>query len=201
LRTAGLVAVAIVSGLVWFYVTIDTSTPANTGGESTNQQPGGVYQFTPHEDMPHPNKVSNCAAHAYGDIETFLKNTKCDHLARQLFVTKLDDGRTVYTSVSVITMQNEADAAELRDFTDKDGSGNINDVVRDGLVKIEGIGKLSRADGYKSQQSGQDVIIVEADFAPKDQGTKKGDQGVLDDVCDDALRLSQDVNSGGTGSG
>lgn len=186
--------VAVISGLVWYYITNDSSEPpTNTGGQSAAQEPGGVYQFTPHEKMPTPNRVTDCASHAYNDIKTFLKNTKCDHLVRQLFVTEVD-GRTIYTSVSVVTMQSEADAQELRDLTDKDGSGNINDVVRDGLVKIEGLKSLSRADGYKSKQIGQDVIIVESDFDPKDATDKHTDENTLDKVSDDALRLSNQIN-------
>jgi hypothetical protein len=196
MRGLGLVVIAVVSGLVWFYVTDDSSdTPANTGGESTTPEPGGVYQFTAHEKMPRPNKVDNCADHAYRDVETFLKNTRCDHLARQLFVTEVD-GRTIYTSVSVVTMQNEHDAQELRDLTDTDGSGNVKDVVKDELVKIDGLSSLSRADGYKSKQIGQDVIIVESDFDPKDATDKNADEKILDKVCDDALVLSDKVNNG-----
>jgi hypothetical protein len=188
------VAIAVVSGLVWHYITNDTAKPpTNTGGGTTTQEPGGRYKFTPHEKMPRPNTVTDCAAHAYNDIQTFLKNTECDHLTRQLFVTEVD-GRTIYTSVSVVTMQSEADAEELRNLTDKDGSGNVNDVVRDGLVKIEGLNSLSRADGYKSKQSGQDVIIVESDYDPKDATDKHADEATLDKVSEDALRLSAQVN-------
>lgn len=187
-------AVAVISGLVWYYVTNDsTESPSDTGGQTTAQEPGSVYDFTPHEKMPTPNRVTDCAEHAYRDIKTFLKNTKCDHLVRQLFVTEVD-GRTIYTSVSVVTMQSEADAQELRDLTDKDGSGNINDVVRDGLVKIDGLNSLSRADGYKSKQIGQDVIIVESDYDPKDATDKNTDEKTLDKVSDDALSLSNKIN-------
>jgi len=202
LRAAGLVAVAVVSGLVWYYITNDTtSTPAAGGEESSTQQPEGVYQFTPHEDMPKPNRVKNCADHAYGDIKTFLSNTPCDHLTRQLFVAKLDDGRTVYTSVSVVKMHDEAEATSLRELTDQNDTGNVSDVVKDGLVKISGLKALSGNDGYKSKQNGREVVIVESDFAPKDRsGDDAADQKVLDDVCEDALRKADEVD-GGSGSG
>jgi hypothetical protein len=191
LRIAGLVAVAVVSGLIWTYVTgDDTSTPSTGGDPSGTQQPEGRYQFTAHEDMPSPDKDTDCAKHAYGDIQKFLQDTPCDHLTRQLFVTKVN-GRTIYTSVSVVTMPDEDKADALRDKTDENGSGNVSDVVRDGLVEIDGLDRLSSNDGYASKQTGRDVIIIEADLAPKDKsGNEEADQNLLDDVCEDALLLA-----------
>lgn len=201
MRGLGLVVIAAVSGLVWYYINNDSSAPPTDigGGTTTTEAPSGVYQFTAYKDMQEPDDVTNCAEHAYEGTKAFLRKTKCDHLARQLFVTTVKD-RTIYTSVSVVTMQNEADAQQLRDITDTDGKGNVNDIVRDGLVKIDGLKTLSRADGYKSKQVGKTVIIVEADFDPKDATDKKADEKILDKVCDDALRLADQVNKG-SGSG
>jgi hypothetical protein len=201
LRIAGLVAVAVVSGLAWYYINNDdTSTPTTAGDQTTEQQPDGVYQFTAHDDMPSPERDSNCAKHAYDDVQKFLQDTPCDHLARQLFVAEVDE-RVIYVSVSVVTMSTEDEAAELRTLTDTNGSGNVSDVVRDELVRIDGLDRLSAHDGYKSKQSGRDVIIVEADFDPDDQSDdEKTDEELLDSVCEDALRLGPEVNSGsGTG--
>jgi hypothetical protein len=196
MRIAGLVAVAVVSGLVWSYIIDDDkAAPSNAGQESTTQDAGGRYTFTPHEEMPQPEKDDDCAKHAYRDIKAFLQETPCDHLTRQLFVTRLDDGRTVYTSVSLVVMRSEEDAEELRGETDKDGSGNINDVVREGMVKIPGLANLSGGNGYKAKQAGREVTIVESAFAPKDKGSdKKADEKELDAVCEDALRLVQKMD-------
>jgi hypothetical protein len=201
MRALGLVAIAVVSGLVWFYVTNDSSsTPSGSTAETTPQQPAGAYEFTAHKKMPKPDIVrKDCAKHAYGDIQKFLESTPCDHLARQLFVTK-DDGRTIYTSVSVVVMLDEDKAAALRALTDKDETGNVADVVRDKAVTIAGLKGLSGEDGYASTQSGKDVIIVESAFAPKDKTSDdKADEEILDKVCTDALRLGAEVDSSGTG--
>jgi hypothetical protein len=201
MRALGLVAIAVVSGLVWFYITNDSSsTSSGNPGETTPQQPAGAYEFARYEKMPKPDRVENCAEHAYGkQVPAFLANTPCDHLTRQLYVTKVD-GRTVYTSVSVVTMKNKAQAAALRDLTDKDGTGNINDVVRDKVVTIDGLKGLSSHDGYAAQQSVRDVIVVESDFAPKDKSSdKQADEDILDKVSTDALRLGADLDSSGTG--
>ena len=201
LRAAGLVAIAVVSGLVWYYITNDTSATPTTGADdSTTQQPAGRYEFTAHEDMPNPDRTTECAKHAYDATKGFLADHPCDHVSRQLFVTTVDGGRTVYTSVSVVVMHDAKTADKLRRLTDTDGKGNINDVVRDHVVKIDGLTTLGGSDGYKSKQTGREVVIVESDFAPKDKSDdKKADQRQLDDISDDALRLSVKVDAGAAG--
>ncbi|TDV46403.1 hypothetical protein CLV71_111363 [Actinophytocola oryzae] len=202
MRAAGLVVVAVVSGLVWYAVTNgDSSTPPDTGGESSAEEPGGVYQFTAYKGMPEPDRVTDCAAHAYGKpIQNLLQSTPCDHLTRQLFVTKVDD-RTIYTSVSVVVMRTQEDALALVELTDQNETGNVSDVVRDGVVKIEGIDRLSTRDGYASKQSGREVIIVESDFAEKDKtDDKAADENILDPVSTDAIRLAARVD-GDSGTG
>jgi hypothetical protein len=197
-RIIGLIVVAVLSGLVWFYINNDSSTPPSGGsGTTATEDPGGAYEFTTSDKMPKPDKVTECEKHAYRDIKTFLTNNPCDHLTRQLFVTKVG-GRTIYASVSVVVMKNKEKAAELRDLTDKDGSGNVSDVVRDGVVTIEGLKSLSADDGYASKQSGKKVIIVEASFDPKDKGgDEKADEDILDKVCTDALRKGETLDATG----
>ncbi|MGB3440466.1 MAG: hypothetical protein WBA97_17095 [Actinophytocola sp.] len=200
LRIVGLVAVAVISGVVWYYITDDGKSPgtgADDGG--TEQQNEGRFALEPHPDMPEPETDENCVEHAYGRIQAHLQATPCDHLSQQLFVTEID-GRTVYASVSVVTMPDEEAAAELRALTDEDGSGNINDVVRDGGVTIEGMDRLSAGGGYAAKQNGREVVIVEADLDPKDQSEdeqtqKKDEDEILDPVCNDALRLAQQVDT------
>ena len=200
LRIVGLVAVAVISGVVWYYVTSD-SKQENTAGDQggTEEQTEGRFAFSPHPDMTSPETDEDCAEHAYGRIQQHLQSVPCDHLSQQLFVTEVD-GRTVYASVSVVTMPDEEKAAELRALTDEDGSGNVNDVVRDGGVTIEGMDRLSAGGGYAAKQNGNEVVIVEADLDPKDQSEseedqKKDEDDILDPVCEDALRLAQQVDT------
>ncbi|MFC4856347.1 hypothetical protein [Actinophytocola glycyrrhizae] len=200
LRIVGLVAVAVISGVVWYYITDDGQQPNTAADESgTEQETEGRFDFSPHPDMTSPATDENCAKHAYGRIEEHLQANPCDHLSQQLFVTEVD-GRTVYASVSVVTMPDEDKAAELRLLTDEDGSGNVNDVLRDGGVTVEGMDRLSAGGGYAAKQNGREVVIVEADLDPKDQSEgeaakKKDEDEILDPVCDDALRLAKQVDT------
>jgi hypothetical protein len=192
LRIAGLVVVAVVSGLVWYYIINDNTSSTANGGDPGGQQSDGVYQFSPHQDMPNEDTQDTCPTHAYGDTKQFLEGTKCERLTRQLYVAKVD-GRTVYTSVSVVTMADGAAADELRQLTDKNGSGNVSDVVRDKLVTIPGLEALNSG-GYAASQSDRNVIIVESEFDPKDATSdEKADEDILDSVSTDALRLGTEL--------
>jgi hypothetical protein len=191
LRIAGLVVVAVVSGLAWYYVTNDTSSTPPAGDDGGEQVTEGAYDFTPHEGTPDKETQYTCPSHAYGDTKTFLENTKCERLTRQLYVTTVD-GRTAYTSVSVVTMGDEAAADELRRLTDQNGSGNVSDLVRDHVVAIPGLDALNGG-GYASSQRGKNVIIIESDFDPKDGASDEADEDVLDKVSEDAIRLGIDL--------
>lgn len=199
LRIGGLVAVAVISGLIWYFVTDDDKANSDPTGYGTGDkvvESEGVYDFRLHEDLPKPRTDTNCADHAYGQIQEFLRTTRCEKLTRALYVTTVQDGRTVYASVSVVRMADDAAAEQLRKLTDTDDTGNVSDVVRDRVVRVDGLDRLSGGGGYASTQHGRDVVIVEADFDPKgEKGTdEKADEEQLDSVCMDALRLDGDIS-------
>lgn len=194
LRVIGLIAVAVISGVVWWYIQNEGGgqTPTGYGGDETQQESSGKYDFTPKLDSPRVD--SDCGEHAYGDTEDFFEETPCQQLTRSVFTTSIE-GRTVYASVAVVEMADEESARALRDLTDTDGSGNVDDLVREGQVKIDDLNQLSKGGGYASEQRGTQVTIVEADYDPKaDEG---GSESELDDVCKDAIRLGGDITATG----
>ncbi|WP_143230020.1 hypothetical protein [Actinophytocola xanthii] len=194
LRIAGLVAVAVISGVAWWFFTSEDTPERGTtgfGGGPTSQQNEGEFPFT--SKLSEPRVDESCAEHAYGQIQDFFGQTPCRQLTRDVFTTEIDD-RTVYTSVSVVRMADEAQAQELRVLTDKDGSGNVNDLVREREVRVSGLEALSGGGGYDSSLVGSEVIIVEADYDPS--AANGGTEDELDRVCEDALRLAKDMTGG-----
>jgi hypothetical protein len=190
LRIVGLLAVSVISGLVWWY--INKEAPASDAGpETSTTPPPGQYQFTAVEDRPRHD--SSCAEHAYDDVEKFFKTTPCDQLTRAVYATSTQDGRKVYTNISIVRMRSADDAAKLRELTDKDETGNVKDLVREGIVKINGVKNLSGGGGYKAVQQDSSVIIVESDFDPADKRDKAADEKVLDSVCEDVMRLAPTI--------
>jgi hypothetical protein len=196
LRIAGLVAIAVVSGLLWAYIRSDDTNPTTPPDDSANEQTEGRYDFTVLAQLNQPRLDSTCAEHSYGDTQEFFQETECDQLTRSVFTTSLEDGRSVYTSVVVVRMPTEQDAADLRELTDGDGTGNVKDLVNEGIVSIEGLDKLNGG-GYKSTQLGAEVVIVEADFAPDVE--ERDDEDALDTLCEDGLRLGEVVKNDSAG--
>lgn len=197
LRGLGLLAVAFVSGFVWWYLHGEGPRGATSQSTSTPAPPG-QFQFTAAEQVPEPRHDSSCAEHAYLQIKTFFQGTPCDQLTRALYTTAAEDGRKVYTNVSVVRMRTADDAAKLRELTDKDGTGNVNDLVREGIVKLPPLKSLSNGGGYKAVQHDRNVIIVESDFDPSvKRGEKAKDEPILDAICEDVIRLADALGSQG----
>ncbi|HEU5475008.1 MAG TPA: hypothetical protein VFV67_30565 [Actinophytocola sp.] len=195
LRGLGLLAVAVISGLTWYYLN-DEAQPAPSAATPTEEQRTGQFTFTPVPEVAAPRHDSNCAEHAYDKVKAFLQSTPCQQLTRGLYTTTSQDGRKVYASVSVVRMASDADAAQLRELADKDNTGNVNDLVREGIVKLPPLNSLSGGGGYHAVQHGQNVIIVEADFAPgTEKGDKKKDEDTLDTICVDATLLGDRIGA------
>ncbi|MGY1773940.1 hypothetical protein [Blastococcus sp. SYSU D00813] len=103
-----------------------------------------------------------CADHAYGSVADFFARTDCAGLARALWSTQVD-GRAVVVSVSVVDMGEEGAADALRALADTSGSGNVNDLLREGVRYPGGPEELTGAE-YASAVEGTVVTIVETDW-------------------------------------
>ncbi|GAB3455672.1 hypothetical protein [Actinophytocola sediminis] len=193
LRIIGLVAVAVVSGFLWWFLNNESPADETTGlggGPTTPPTTTGEFDFTLMIDKPIVDK--DCPEHAYGQIKKFLAESDCARLVRAIYTADVD-GRTVLTSVSVVEMAKESQAAELRELTDTDNTGNVNDLVREGEVPVEGLKTLSAGGGYDSEQNGKEVVIVESDYDPSAAAGGSSDE--LDKVCADALRLAVEMDA------
>ncbi|MFC7615959.1 hypothetical protein ACFQV2_23210 [Actinokineospora soli] len=136
------------------------------GGEQAAPAPEPVAEFSFARDAATEDAVldSDCAAHAYGQTKAFLQRTPCAQLARALFTTSTPDGRTVHTSVAVVKMRTADDAARLGELVRADGTGSVNDVLRDGIAVVPGLPRLSRG-GFASSVLDRHVVIAESDTA------------------------------------
>ena len=182
LRGAGLVAIAVVAGLVWFLIRHD-STP-----EPVAQEPVKTNPFD-YKLVEGPNKSTDCAAKAYDDTKKFFQANPCSALARGLYTVKYGDAKAL-VSVVKVSMPTAAQAAQLKALTDQDGTGNVSDLVRDGTYKAAGAPKVSGDQAeYESRVTGTDVTIVLADFYAKHR-----DDVLLKRIATNALDLGADLH-------
>ena len=123
---------------------------------------------SPERDSPSGPWISTdtCTGHAYGAVAEFLGATDCVGLARALYSTEVD-GEAVVVSVARVQMPDAAAARELRGLADQNGSGNVSDLLREGVRYPGSPAELSGAE-YASAVSGPTVTIVEAAWVAED---------------------------------
>lgn len=185
LRGAGLVAIAVVSGLLWFLIRHD-STPAEPVAQPPAQN-SGQFQFT---KVAGPERSDDCAAKSYGKTKDFFTDNPCQSLVRALYTTETG-GAKALVSVVLVGMPDSAKAKQLKTLTEKDGTGNVTDLVRDKTFAGTGTPSVSGSDAaYASRVEGTNVTIVLADFYAKHK-----DKDLIEKIADDALRLSADLHS------
>jgi hypothetical protein len=188
LKGLGLVLVAVVSGMLWWLIQQGNRPQQSDNTAANTQQPQGKFQFTKNDPSAGPILDSNCEEHSYQKVKEFFAGTKCVGLTRQLYTTTVD-GKKTYTSVSVVRMGNAQDAAALKALTEKSGTGNVSDLVREGRPKVAGLKSLSDG-GFAAGIQDADVIIVESDY---EGGSKNADEARLDEVSADAVRLGEEM--------
>ena len=201
LLVAAALAVLVVLGLgAWFLFGNDPGDggAANDGTsaeESTDPGPvaGDVQDVAGVAYTVQAVRVDEtCAGHAYGEVAEFLAATDCTGLSRALYSAQTTAGPVV-VSVVRVQMPDTATARDLRALADRNGSGNVNDLLREGATYPGGPAKLSGAE-YASALSGPTVTIVESAWA--DPGAT-GATSDIDRVASDALALEVPPLPGG----
>lgn len=154
--------VAVVAGLVWWVARHDTvMQAAQPAQDQVRQSPltNGAFDYAV---AAGPVSTGSCVEHSYGKIHDWFAEHPCRQLSRGLYTTTAGGSR-VLVSVSVVTMPAHADAAALYDMAYTNGTGNVSDLVRDGVATIPNAPKVAAGE-YKSKIVGPRVTIVEANF-------------------------------------
>ncbi|MGI8666888.1 MAG: hypothetical protein ACR2N4_12785 [Jatrophihabitans sp.] len=106
---------------------------------------------------------TNCAAHSYGQVQAFFARTPCSSVHRTLASTN-QGGRAVVIAQNVVTFDTSAQAARYLALVNSDGTGNISDLLREGVSYPGGPSSLPAA-AFASRQAGGQVWVAEAAFA------------------------------------
>jgi hypothetical protein len=106
--------------------------------------------------------VTDCAAHARGRVKASFETLHCVKASR-LLATGQISGRPALFVVSRIQMASAEAAASVKQVLDGSGTGNLNDLLREGKTFPGAPGKMPGS-GYTSVQTGTVVTVVEAGF-------------------------------------
>ena len=188
---AGLVVVALLAGAGWVLLGGRDDGGRTAGGPSASEsaapglQPGDVVPLGGVEyTVQAVDAVDTCVGRAYGAVADSFGRTDCTGLARALYSTDVG-GEAVVVSVARVQMPDAATARALRALADQNGSGNVSDLLREGVRYTGGPAELSGAE-YASALSGATVTIVEAAGAGADAQVGAAE---LDRVAGEALAL------------
>jgi hypothetical protein len=127
-----------------------------------------------------------CVGNAYGDTAAFFETADCTGLSRALYSAQVG-GREVVVSVARVRMPDTLAARDLRGLTDTSGSGNVSDLLREGITYPGGPKGLGDEAEYASAVSGPTVTIVESAWANPSAG---GTDAEVDQVATSGLSLT-----------
>jgi hypothetical protein len=125
---------------------------------------------------------TTCRGHAYNAVADFFAHSDCTALTRSLWSADAG-GQPAVVSLSRVTMPDVGNAQALRALADTDGSGNVSDLLREGVRFAGGPTKLSGAQ-YASDQQDTTVTIVETSWT-----ATAGASSALDALASSALSL------------
>ena len=106
--------------------------------------------------------ITDCAGHSRGKTQVSFKAENCLKATR-LLATGEVGGRPVLFVVSRIQMATGEAAASVKRVLDGNGTGNLNDLLRDGMTYPGAPAKMPIS-GYASVQTGTVVTVAEAGF-------------------------------------
>ncbi len=157
-----------------------TPTPATADPESGDTEVLDGFRYT----LQTGRVDDSCSGRAYGAVADYFERSDCAGLSRALWTAETEGGWAI-VSLARVTMPDAASARALQGLADTDGSGNVSDLLREG-VRVDGAPeKLSRAE-YASGQDGPVVTIVETAWIDADA---RGGAKTLDTLAEAALDL------------
>lgn len=187
LRWLPIVAAILVAILLATGIAVAISSAKGSAGRNGSD---GATSETPVDGVPFSAKGSaehtDCAAHAIGDVKTWLERNGCARLIRARFEATAD-GRPVAVLVSVLRFTKSASATELHAVADKPGSGGIVDQGAEGVDWPGSRKPTFESAAYASGREGNSVKLVQAVWLDKPSSP---DDPALKTVVAKALQLT-----------
>ena len=144
------------------------TSPAPTSPAPTSPAPTRAASSSPSGAVPAgwarqaEDDQANCTAHSYGQVQVFFARTPCSSVHRGLLTTE-QDGRSIVVATSTVTFSSPDQATSYLRLVTSDGTGNVNDLLREG-VRYPGSPSKLPATAFASRQDGTRVLVAEAGF-------------------------------------
>src|SRR5450631_505619 len=149
---AAVAVVLIVSGFALSQTSSTPATPRAALGKAA--PPAFVVRAT--------DQITDCTSHSHGRTKKFFETQNCVKATRSLTTGRVS-GRPVLFVVSRIQMPSPEAAASIKQVLDANGTGNLNDLLREGKT-YPGAPDAMPDSGYASVQKGAVILVEEAGF-------------------------------------
>lgn len=129
---AVLVALLLLTGIV--YAVASSGSSEDDAGKDTTTTRTETSGVTVNGMVFEPKGTvadTDCAAHAYGDVQVWLERNRCSELVRARYESTTD-GKRAAVLVAVLRFPETVLAGELNEVADKPGSGAIADASTEG---------------------------------------------------------------------
>jgi hypothetical protein len=180
---AVLVALLLLTGIVYAIGSSSSADdPTNTTSartESSSVTIDGVT-FQPKGAV----SDTDCAAHAYGDVQVWLERNRCSELVRARYETT-SDGKQAAVLVAVLRFPESVLAGELDTVAQKPGSGAIADASTEGTAWPGEAKPFFESAAFASGREGNSLKLVQAVWigtpsTPDDETLRKLATSALD---------------------
>lgn len=108
------------------------------------------------------DEITDCASHAHGRTKSSFETGNCVSATRTVATGQVS-GHPALFVVSEIQMGSAEAAASVKQVLDTTGTGNLNDLLREGRT-FSGAPAKMPSSGYASVQSGTMIQVAEAGF-------------------------------------
>lgn len=158
---AVLVALLLLTGIVYAVASSGTSGQKPTSTSSTRTESSAVkidgYTFDPKGAV----SDTDCAAHAYGDVQVWLERNRCSELVRARYEST-SDGKRAAILVAVLRFPETVLAGELDAVAEKPGSGAIADASTEGTPWPGKSKPFFESAAFTSGREGNSLKLVQA---------------------------------------
>jgi hypothetical protein len=181
-----LVALLLVTGIVLAVASAGSSrTEATHPAAATPTTPAGIPVEGSTFLREGVSRDADCAAHAYGDLQTWLQRNKCTQLIRLRYESSSDSHKAAIL-VAVLRFATSTMADDLEKLAGKTGSGAITDVSTEGVAWPDGGKPFFESAAYASGREGASVKLVQAVWMDQPSAP---DDVVLRSLASKALQL------------
>lgn len=172
LVTAGIIVVLLIGGVV--------ALTRPSAPDAASRPVAKVAAATPFGyAVKATDVITDCAGHAHGKTKVSFEAKNCVKATRLLATGKVG-GRPVLFVVSRIEMPTGEAAASIKQVLDSSGTGNLNDLLREGKT-YPGAPLKMPISGYASMQKAKVVTVAEAGFV--DDGRSSNTDPALRDAA------------------